>query len=831
MLRVWAATLCLALAAAAPKQAATPYSVDDLIALENLGQVIIDPAERLVIVERRRPHDGATDYSYGPFETRALSNIYVASLTHPHGLAPLFAQASGAGYWTGSFSPSGKRLSVFRLANRQLHVGIVDMATRHVTWLDVIPDLPIAHPAPSWVGDDTLVIVTRRGLRLPLVLSIGNALQTDLARLWADAERGDVPSSTVVSTNSVSADAGDQQVVRIDLMTGRHTLLATSDITDIAVSKRGDVAIVSTVGPVRPPLDAAITPDFVSLRHVIDIVSGDRHSQPIRIADDVLPATMAWDDTGRRLAFVSRMGGRDWAHARYQVATLDPDGRSVVNKVQTIDVEPVIEGKQSSLIAHLRWAGPHLLVEASSTDMRSGWFAIDMDRQRPSPRPLGSGSLVFADARSAWLRAANSVTETALSHRQTGNVLGGVVATGIVPLDPSSTGVRLLDNPVAPTTVVVTSRSGTRHVTVIDDRGVSRIPIIIPDAGKVLAVGRHHVVWFAEDAHGIGTLAVSDRSSSAVLARTNEFLGARAVPKRIEIKSMSSDGSVHSHWLFLPPNRGSAPPPLVAVVYPGMILDGGADPASLPSFFLQPNNISILVGHGFAVLTPSLPAVGNGSDPLGVLAKDLDSAVDATLARHLVDPNRVAMLGHSYGAFGALAVGTRSTRYRGIVAVSGPYDLAAVHGAMTGPDRIRLEFGLPLRQDAGWAEGGQAMIDVAPWTDPDRYVRKSPAYSLDRVRTPILLIHGETDVVSLEQAERAFMGLARLGQDATLIRYWGEGHVLTSPANIRDYWRRVLGWLDERLAVIQPGTPVAASPKGASPTTIAPIPRHQSAVQ
>ena len=36
-----------------------------------------------------------------------------------------------------------------------------------------------------------------------------------------------------------------------------------------------------------------------------------------------------------------------------------------------------------------------------------------------------------------------------------------------------------------------------------------------------------------------------------------------------------------------------------------------------------------------------------------------------------------------------------------------------------------------------------------------------------------------------------------LTEPASFVRYWGEGHVLESPANIRDMWTRVFAWLDE----------------------------------
>ena len=44
-----------------------------------------------------------------------------------------------------------------------------------------------------------------------------------------------------------------------------------------------------------------------------------------------------------------------------------------------------------------------------------------------------------------------------------------------------------------------------------------------------------------------------------------------------------------------------------------------------------------------------------------------------------------------------------------------------------------------------------------------------------------------------------FSGLYRLGKTARFVRYWGEGHVPASPANIRDMWNRIYEWLDKYL--------------------------------
>ena len=66
---------------------------------------------------------------------------------------------------------------------------------------------------------------------------------------------------------------------------------------------------------------------------------------------------------------------------------------------------------------------------------------------------------------------------------------------------------------------------------------------------------------------------------------------------------------------------------------------------------------------------------------------------------------------------------------------------------------------------------------------------------------PLMLIHGDYDFVDVNEAEQMFNALNRQGKDALFVRYWGEGHVIGSPANIRDMWWRITQWLDQHLDI------------------------------
>jgi Dipeptidyl aminopeptidases/acylaminoacyl-peptidases len=53
--------------------------------------------------------------------------------------------------------------------------------------------------------------------------------------------------------------------------------------------------------------------------------------------------------------------------------------------------------------------------------------------------------------------------------------------------------------------------------------------------------------------------------------------------------------------------------------------------------------------------------------------------------------------------------------------------------------------------------------------------------------------------VNVNEAEQLFAALHRQGKDVQLVRYWGEGHIIQSPANIADLWQRIFAFLEEQL--------------------------------
>jgi dipeptidyl aminopeptidase/acylaminoacyl peptidase len=210
----------------------------------------------------------------------------------------------------------------------------------------------------------------------------------------------------------------------------------------------------------------------------------------------------------------------------------------------------------------------------------------------------------------------------------------------------------------------------------------------------------------------------------------------------------------------------------MTMAYPGQV-------QSDPPFLDEPGgpaaalSVQVLAGAGYAVLAPSLPRPPQTEGPAAGYAGQILAIVDEALALEpQLDPSRLALWGHSFGGYGALAAATQTDRFGAVIAAASVSDLTSAWGGFWPRARVAPEDAPALRARAGWAEEGQAQMRAPPWEAPDRYRRNSPLYMADRITTPLLLIHGDMDNAPVSQAELMFSALARQNKDVQLATYW-----------------------------------------------------------
>jgi dipeptidyl aminopeptidase/acylaminoacyl peptidase len=249
-------------------------------------------------------------------------------------------------------------------------------------------------------------------------------------------------------------------------------------------------------------------------------------------------------------------------------------------------------------------------------------------------------------------------------------------------------------------------------------------------------------------------------------------------------ESVSFDGEVIRMYVYRPARGRRSPSPVV--VY----LHGGPEAQYVPSF--DPL-IQFLVAHGCAVVAPNL----RGSTGLGRRFEHLDDGrrredvlADLAAVHHWIgdqaelDARRVALLGGSYGGYLVLAgLAFQPDRWAAGVGIAG------ISNLVTFLERT-AEWRRPYReQEYGSLEHDRRFLEQ--W---------SPSNAIDRIRAPLMLIHGENDPrVPVDEARRMHAGLRARGLASTLLVYPDEGHGLTKRANRLDAYPQVAAFLDEHL--------------------------------
>jgi len=105
---------------------------------------------------------------------------------------------------------------------------------------------------------------------------------------------------------------------------------------------------------------------------------------------------------------------------------------------------------------------------------------------------------------------------------------------------------------------------------------------------------------------------------------------------------------------------------------------------------------------------------------------------------------------------------------------------------------------------AGWTTIGTVIhqrMGTSPWGNLQRYLANSPYYRADQIHTPLLIIHGESDAIPVEEARKLFGALKQLDRTAQLATYAGEGHALSfwKLADGADVSRRIVEFVGRYL--------------------------------
>lgn len=820
------AAVALAAAAICSEARSRPYGLEDALRRESLGEVAVDPRGRWLVVEQRRPYEAGARFDLGRFNALFRTDLKVIDLRDGGAPRRLLSADAATGYQAGPISPDGARLAVFRLTADRWQLGIATLETGAVRWTGLRPVIAEETRTLQWLSPDHLVAIVTGPGATPFELRAVRP-QATLPQLWAAAARGAPAVTAVGSGRYLDQRPHDppKQVVTLSATTGETKVLAMGDFTDVEAAPSGRrLALVEAAEDIPLAAGREVQGAYgIAVRRMrlrlLDLATGDLRTPCPRC--DVLASLLAWSPADGLLAYV-RDDGAPWRDGR--LVRLDRGGDDVVDAAPGL--RAAITGRPERVAAG--WWGPDVVVFGRRPDAaRDDWWRLgtkgpvkltgDLAAPTREPPVVTPDVLLVAADGAAW-----QIRRDGHARRLTGSGFARLPRRGEGIPDRTQFALRTTDRLQG----ILHAPEGARAVAVGAGGDVLPLAQLAPP-DRLLAATRTGALVEAGADGGAAMIAWrSPGAADRVLARWNTHLADVDRPAAIPVAHPGPNGEALRSWLFLPPDAAT-PPPLIVVPYPGAVHAAPPDIWSAPP--MAP--AAMLLGHGYAVLVPSLPAWRAGQGPADGLADRVVAIVEAARREPRLigrfDATRLGLWGHSFGGYATAAILTQTDRFGAAVATAAPSDLVSFHGQFSPFRRLNPQEGVSTPWTAGWTETLQGDMRAPPWAAPERYRRNSPVMQADRITTPLLLAYGDLDGAHPGQAEQLFSALYRQGKDAVLLTYWGEGHLFASPGNLRDLYARAFAFLDAHLMPTPTGS--AGAPAGhPAPASASSAPRTRA---
>lgn len=797
-----------------------PLTPRDLFRLERLGEVAISPDGQRTCYVLVRPKATAASFGQDYLWDNDHADIWVLSSVTGKSENITNGATDGSGFWGPKWSPDGQRLAMLSTRGGNIRVWVWSKATGR---LQIVSDRGV-NPWPDvyvWVRNYQLALAVLPEGQKSEAMTIVTHTAAKAAREWAKAFEGKVPTASVLKSGDPASLETKPQgaLLAVDVMSGKEQVVATAaSFTALSVSPDHClIAFLKQVATWRPD------PRIVPVKHYLETVyelmiaegQGQLRARPLPGMREVFQGSLFWSPDSTEIAAIgygATSPGEKEQVFRCKIAAeacrLAADDPLVLNLFSR------------NLVTNppLLWYGKHdLLIFAkrenvSATGARqpelSKWWAADEEghlrvllgglKTTPSqilPEADGTSLLAIVDG-SIWRinsegRLGQNLTanfQQKISSVEWPQVQGASVDWGLV------FGVR---------------RSSGKELYHLDLKSGQVAPLAKPSLEAKLAAYEPKSgtsVFNANDRTGTYLwLKSADNRAFATVVERNKFLReiGQGELKKVEYRSL--DGQDLTAWAILPFGYEEGKRyPVVAWVYAGETY--GDEPPEWNNYINQafPLNLQLLSAHGYVVLQPSMPVkpYGEIDDPYMELMNGVMPALDKLTELGIADPGRLGVMGQSYGGYTTYGLITQTNRFKAAVALAGPSDLVSLYGIFDARKRYQdLVHEDPFRM---W-NGETAAMGNPPWKDLGRYLRNSPIFYVERVQTPLMIIQGDLDYIAIQQGEEFFTALYRQNKRAEFVRYWGEEHVLDSPANIEDMWERIYAWYDQFLAPLDHG--------------------------
>ena len=401
-----------------------------------------------------------------------------------------------------------------------------------------------------------------------------------------------------------------------------------------------------------------------------------------------------------------------------------PDGRQLAYLAELVTAPPIGDGTPRGTVAQSRV----MLYDLRTKETKDVTGTLPVDPGTPHWTPDGA-RLVFTAGTRAYTEAWS--LEVA-SGRATQLTTGRTLQIGTFSADGTRVAVTM-DTPTAPTDVHVADATFTTLRKVSDAN---------PQA-RDFALGATEVVtWKSKDGLEV----------EGVLLKPVDYDPARRYPLLVVAHGGPAGAYVNNYRV------GG--------------LEGGQVWASQGWAVFYPNPRGS-TNYGEKFLKANVADWGGGD------FADIDTGVDALIARGVADKDKLAHIGWSYGGYMTAWTITQTQRYKAAMVGAGLTNMWSMYGTNDIPNVLIGYF------------GGIANKETLPL-----YLNRSAMTHIDNVTTPTLILHGASDDrVPVGQAQELFRGLKDRGKATDLVFYPREGHGISEYYHQQDRLSRIRAWV------------------------------------
>jgi dipeptidyl aminopeptidase/acylaminoacyl peptidase len=782
---------------------------DDLMRLERLDgrQVTISGDGVSIAYVLQRPRALATRFGHTYLGGNDRADVWIADGARGRVQNITHGEADGSGFWGPKWSPDGRWLAMYSTRGGNVRLWVWNRSLGHT---QILSEKAVELLQPDgfiWISDHELIFATLTREEKPSLFTTDTRTPEIAQREWSKNWIGKEPTASVLASGLPhSADDTESQIVVADVTTGRKRVISSAPgFAEVSLSPdHRSIAFLSQVGLSYPEPDRPLQANNRRYEALVATLAPKTTVVALAAIWEPFWGSLRWSPDSNELALMGRGSkGADpqvWrcvvTGGQCEPAT-DASMKLHGTDGNTVERPPYLWCGKRTLLIHAE----RIPVPPSVSKEHLVWWVSDgkgktrelFGGMKDAPthllaEPWGAGLIGIIDGK-VWRIATDGIPLESLTPNQEPN---------ITSIDGS------LSTITGESGVFILHAAGAGGLFRLDVRSHVLEPIATPDKDATLVASANYArtnVFLKSDNTGTYLwVKRNGRDGFWTLLKTNTFLRAIDEGELRNVEYRTADGQDLTAWLILPFGfREKIRYPVVVWVYPETIYG----PSCSTTCKINSDatlNLQLLAARGYVVLLPSMPLKprGEASDPYFELTNGVIPAVDKLVEIGIADPNRLGVMGQSYGGYGVYGLITQTDRFKAAVASAGMSDLVSLYGTFDARDRYQRSARDNEFQMSS-LETGQGRMGGPPWRDIDRYLRNSPLTHVEHIRTPLLIIQGDLDYVPIEQGEEFFTALYRQNKQAEFVRYWGEGHVLDSPANIRDMWHRVYAWLDEFL--------------------------------